>query len=321
MRYEDEYFEILKSIARSIIKKLDIIPQAAIETCLSASGRTVFLAESARDLRDARHRLVNDFTRAGHAVVPDIDILPDTVAGYEAAIRAPWTKPRWPCSCSVATAVLRRRAARSRIPDLQLRLARKRRTLPRVFWAPKWLPGHPNTKRDPFEVASRFGGLKASEELFGEEVTDLSKWLRDRLDPKAQLATTGAAPGLVLIAAADTADAAAAVHLARLLQGVGPRILPVGPEDLLPTVEESGPPRVLVLWGAAEAAAVDACLNGLPAAPAPICLLLSGGDETAKSRFFREGVVAQKLQSLPDDPKSAWSLLEQMEILPSRSGR
>jgi TIR domain len=320
LQNRDEYFKILKHIAHFIIDRLDIVSSVTTDTSLPATGRTVFLAESAKELRDARQRLVNDLAGAGHAVVPDIDTLPDTAAGYEAAIRAALGQAEMAVFLLGDNRGVTPEGGSEPILDLQLRLARKRRRLPRVFWAPKWLPGNASTKRDPFEVASRFGGLKASEELFGEEVTDLSKWLRDRLAAEAQPSTTGG-PGLVLIAAADTADEAAAFDLARLLQGVGRRVLPLAPSDPVPSTEHGALPRLLILWGAAEVAAIDVCLRRLPTAPPQICLLLSGGDEGAKSRFFREGVLAQKLQNLPADQPSARALLEQLEILPLRPRR
>src|SRR5262249_26851204 len=48
-----EYFKTLKHIANFIIKKLEIVSPVGTDTSLPASGRTVFLAESAKELRDA----------------------------------------------------------------------------------------------------------------------------------------------------------------------------------------------------------------------------------------------------------------------------
>ena len=52
----DEYLKTLKHIANFIIKKLKIVSPVGTGTTLPASGRTVFLAESAKELRDARQR-------------------------------------------------------------------------------------------------------------------------------------------------------------------------------------------------------------------------------------------------------------------------
>ena len=46
--------------------------------------------------------------------------------------------------------------------------------------APKWTPEHRDKKRDPFEVIARFGDLQPNEEIYAEEVTDLSQWLREQ---------------------------------------------------------------------------------------------------------------------------------------------
>ena len=63
---------------------------------------------------------------------------------------------------------------------------------PRILWAPKWLTDRTKGKRDPFEVVQRFGGLGPGEEVYAEEVTDLSQWLRGRLDREEEKRGLGA---------------------------------------------------------------------------------------------------------------------------------
>ena len=146
-----------------------------------AKNRTVYVAVAADELGDARQRLVNDLTAAGYTVLPAKDRLPDTLAAAEAEVGAALA------AAELAVLILgehdgvipeRRQEA---IVPLQLRLARKQGG-PRVLWAPKWLPGRPEAKRDPFAVVGRYGERQDGEEVYGEEVTDLSQWLRARLD-------------------------------------------------------------------------------------------------------------------------------------------
>ena len=179
------------------------------------------------------------------------------------------------------------------------------------MWAPKWVPGQPEKKRDPFEVMARFGGLQVKEEVFAEGVTDLSGWLRDRLEAK-----TAEGKPIVLIAA-DPADEEAVLALASLLQGIGPRVLPVRCDEAL-ALQAGGIAAGVVVWGAAGLAAVDACVAGLKAKAPALCLVLPGGDEAVKRRFFREGVIAPRLPALPADAQAARALLEGLGLLPSR---
>lgn len=285
-----------------------------------STSRTVFVAESAKELRDARQRLVNDLTGAGHTVVPQIDELPEDIEGYSEAIKAALRL------ADLAVFLLGERHGDSPsgsdepIVDLQLRLARGvndgSRPL-RVLWTPKWLPGLAGGKRDPFDVASRFGGLAQGEELFGEEVTDLSQWLRERLVPKPEIASeTSAALGALLVMSAGSDDDDRAYDLARLLQNLPRRVQPVASDEGLPAAAPDASPQALIVWGAAEKAAIDARLDQLSDATGSVCLILPGGDEKAKRRYFREGIIAEMLPVLPSDRAAARALLDRLDLLP-----
>jgi hypothetical protein len=84
---EKAYFEILKRIARFIIEQLGEDLPERLPQPTPNNGRTVYVAVAARELRDARQRLVNDLTGAGFAVVPAEDDLPDTAEDCAKAVR------------------------------------------------------------------------------------------------------------------------------------------------------------------------------------------------------------------------------------------
>src|SRR5262249_34296351 len=156
--------------------------------CSAASnGQVVYLAAPADELRDAWQRVANDLAGAGYIVLPTEGRLPDTAAKAEGAI----------CD-ALSNAVLavhflgeseggKPDGSEETITRLQLRLTRTFNRaggrVPCVLWAPKWLPDRRVGKRDPFEVVNRFEGSSPGEQIYAEEVTDLSQWLRARLSP------------------------------------------------------------------------------------------------------------------------------------------
>ena len=147
------YYAVLKKMAGWIVDRLLAAPAPAVPGALS-NGRTVFVAVAADELSDARQRLVNDLAGAGYTVLPAKDRLPDTV---DAA-----AKEVGDALAEAELAVLLLGESEGFIPSggqeaisLQLRLARER-GVPRVLWAPKWLPARPpDDKRDPFAVVER----------------------------------------------------------------------------------------------------------------------------------------------------------------------
>lgn len=313
----ENYFLRLRDVALFIIAQMDRgNPIPVVQK--PRSGRTAFVAQSTSELRDARQRLMNDLIGAGHSVVPDIDSLPDIAADYEAAIRVSLEHSELAVFLLAEQHGMTPSGGTELILDLQIRIAREvaagGRNFSRVLWAPKWLPGLNDQKRDPFEVVARFGGLQPGEELFAEEVTNLSQWLRERMVPLSVLRDAEAGP--ILIIAADKADEDAVFDLANLLQGLDRRILPLESDAALPSPEGTSTPSAVVIWGNAESAVIDSCLARLPKNWQMICLLLPGGDERAKRRFFREAVLSEKLPSLPTDRKGARALLERLELLP-----
>jgi len=315
LRNETAYFDLLKRVAEYIIKQLELKTPANLRTPPRndepATGPTIFLAAAAQELRDARQRLVNDLTSAGVAVVPAIDELPDTVADYDRVIRDALARSALAVHLLGENPGITPGGGDEAVLALQLRLSREAataRSLPRILWVPRWLPGRGQEKRDPFEVVRRFGGVRPGEEIYGEEVTDLSQWLRRRLKPAP------AAAALIVATAAEDDDDLVA-DLANLLQGLGPRVTAVFTGAEMPVTGDAA--VVLILWGKADRPALDALLARVPAGARITCLRLPGGDEAAKRRFFQEGVFLERIDALPTDRQQARALLERLEIVAS----
>jgi hypothetical protein len=216
-------------------------------------NRTVFLATPPDELRDAWQRVANDLDGSGFTAVPVEGRLPDTAARAEAEARVALA------SAEVSEHFLGESEGAK--PDgsdetytrLQLRLAREQaRTRPsfqRVLWAPKWLPEQHEDKRDPFEVIGRFGVLQTGEQVYGEEITDLSRWLWELLDPpRAQMAPSRVFP---VVAAAAGADDRLVSTLASRVQSDWISVHPHFSGDALPPIPEGATAAVLVAWGAA----------------------------------------------------------------------
>ena len=144
------------------------------------NGRALFVTVTADELRDARQRLVNDLSGAGYTILPEEDRLPDTAVEAERVIRDGLGKAELAVHLLGEHEGVTPSGGSESIVRLQLRLAREHAvaaagvTFPRLLWAPKWLPDRPQAKRDPFEVVDRFGERQGGEEIYGEEITDLS---------------------------------------------------------------------------------------------------------------------------------------------------
>ena len=202
----------------------------------------------------------------------------------------------------------------------QLRLAREHAVavaaFPRILWAPKWLQEHKETKRDAFEVVQRFGTISAGEEVYAEEVTDLSQWLRGRLNQTKPERPHPAQPLLVAGASADDDDLVSA--LANRLQSEEIKVKALFADDPTTTADVTSPAAAIVPWGKASRASIDALLSSLSArTPRLIVLRLPGGDEGAKRRFFREGTYSEPLDAVPPDRTTAHELLVQIGIVRS----
>jgi hypothetical protein len=317
------YFEVLKKMTAWIAQRM---MQHAVAQAPARGprrrGKPIFLAPPSDELRDAWQRLANDLEESGYEVLPDMDRLPDTAQALEMLVRDGLAKAAFSVHFLGDSEGMKPDGSEETVTRLQLRLARERDSadgsFTRILWAPKWLADRSKGKRDPFEVVARFGGLKPHEEIYAEEVTDLSQWLRGRLDSQAEagpldrgaLARPGS-PLPLLIASAAASDDGLAASLANSAQSPELTISLACAGEAIP----AGETAAIVVWGDAEKNAVLALLMTMEPIK-PILLRLPGGDQDAKRRFFRNGVYARDIGALPADRKAAGDLLASLGILP-----
>jgi hypothetical protein len=310
------YFDVLKRIAEWIAQRL-IEGRLTAKATTASTGKVVYLAAPGDELRDAWRRVANDLEGCGYVVLPSDGRLPDVADKADAAIRD-----------ALAKAVLFVQflgESEGGTPDgsnetlvrLQLRLAREHSgacgPIPRVLWVPKWLPGRQDSKRDPFEVLKRFGGLSSGEEIYAEEATDLSQWLRGRL--KALTPLTARAVSHLVVTAAVPEDDGLVGTLANRLQSNDIKVKPLFAADAVPIDDLNQATAVLVLWGSASRTAINTLLDVLAQSSARVTVLcLPDGDKSAKQRFFREGVYVEQLDTLPPDRRTSRELLVRLEI-------
>jgi hypothetical protein len=314
LKDKSEYFRVLTDVADWIAARLIAGPKRP-RTMPAPKNRTIFVAVPSDELRDAWQRVANDLNGAGFTVVPSEGTLPDTAANAEKAIRAALEEAEMSVHLLGESEGAKPDGSDETFVRMQLRLDRETAaSRRRVLWAPKWLPDRGNEKRDPFDVVERFGGLQPGEQVFAEEITDLSQWLRQQLDPTR--ADPAIAPVLVVVAAAAESDDHLVSALANRLQSDGITVRPMFTGEAVPPVPEAGRTAVLVLWGEATREAIDLFLARVSIVGARMCVLcLAGGDQTAKNRFFKDGVYAEHVQLLPPNPKAAHELLVQLEII------
>jgi hypothetical protein len=287
-------------------------------------GRYIYIAIAADELGDARQKLVNDLTAAGYGVLPAETHLPDNTAQADKVICEALDHSETSVHLLGESEGVKPEGSDESIVRRQLRLVREHAlkvgSFPRVLWAPKWVPDH-QTKRDPFAVVARFGPLVPGEEVYGEAATDLSQWVRGRLDQKKpdqpKKADLQGAPQSILVAGAASDDDNLVSTLANLLQAEDLTITALFAGDPMPP-ETKLPPVALVPWGKARRDSVDALLSNMSAHDRRVFLvLLPGGDETAKGRFFQQGIYTERLDKMPQDRQSARELLVRIGVVPS----
>jgi TIR domain len=327
LKYQKAYYDLLLKIARWIASQMISREAPRSPQPAPSKGKAIYLSAPADDLRDAWQRLANDLEGAGYEVLPAADRLPDTAQAAETAVRDALAKAVLSVHFLGDSEGVKPDRSDETVARLQLRLARERgaatRTFTRILWAPKWLTDRTKGKRDPFQVVQRFGPLLPGEEVYAEEVTDLSQWLRGRLDREEENAKFGATsnkdtrppppePRTLLVVSADPEDDELVTPLANRLQSTEIKVHVAFAGDP-PVIDASA---AIVMWGKADQSKISARLATLEPLK-PIVLWLPGGDEAVKRRFFREGVYSERLDTLPADRKSGRDLLMRLEILPS----
>ena len=310
LRDKDAYFDVLGRMAEWISGRLQINTRVA-KPKRPTLGRHIYVAAPTDELRDAWQRLVNDLVGAGYSVLPPEPRLPDKAAQTDEFIRVALRRSEMSVHLLGESEGMKPDGSDEGIVRRQLILAREHAgavtTFPRILWAPKWLPEQ-KERRDPFEVIKRFGTVSAGEEVYAEEITDLSQWLRGRLDHN------NPEPAQTLLVAGGSADDDDLVSmLANRLQFEGIKVVALFAGD--PMRYAPSGVTALVPWGKADRASIDALLSSLSACTSRIVLLrLPGGDEAAKRRFFREGTYSEPLDALPPDREAARALLDKIGI-------
>ena len=327
LKYQKAYYDLLLKIARWIAGQMISREAPRSPQPIPSKGKAIYLSAPADDLRDAWQRMANDLEGAGYQVLPAADRLPDTVQAAETAVRDALSKAVLSVHFLGDSEGVKPDGTEETVARMQLRLARERAAgagaFTRILWAPKWLADRSKGKRDPFKVVERFGPLSPGEEVYAEEVTDLSQWLRGRLDREEEDAKVGASsnkdtrppapePRTLLVVSADPEDDELVTPLANRLQSAEIKVRVAFASD--PPVTDAS--AAIVLWGKADQSRISARLAALEPLK-PIVLWLPGGDEAVKRRFFREGVYSEGLDTLPADRKSGRDLLIRLEILPS----
>lgn len=312
MRDREAYYELIKEIAEFIIEKLYPTQLPPILSPILESSKTVFIALTDSDLHGARQRLVNDLKAEGIAVVPEDKAIPETIEEFERFVKDALSKAELSIHLLGEKQEITVGGSKEPIVDYQMRLARETE-LPRVFCISYLL--------NPDEIIkNRIGNLSEQEEIFGENITSLSQWLRKRLKPMPSNIESSLAVKFqqILVAAAHPDDKELAIKLARNLQGYGLTInwYLAGnqpPSELQRTV-------TLIPWGHASETNIQTLSTKLSASTQVICLLLPEGNEiaqikTAKNLFFQNDVVTQEV-TLPKNRQEGRQLLESLEILP-----
>ena len=157
------------------------------------------------------------------------------------------------------------------------------------------------------------GGRQDGDAVYGEEVTDLSQWLRARLEAKTEPPPAGGPPIVLVAAAADPDNILVTALVGRLLE-VEADIRPLFAGEPPPPADAA--PFVLIPWGKAGRAALEGLLDAVkPVARSVTVLRLPGGDEAAKERFFPKGVFVEPVDALPEGRRAPRELLERLEIL------
>lgn len=314
----DAYFAEVRRVAKWIAEKF-FTENRQEQAAAARKNQIVYLAAPADEMRDAWRRLANDLDGAGYDVLPEEGRLPDTAANAADAIRAALSKAVLVVHFLGEVGGVTPAGGDENLAKLQLRIAREpgatRASIPRILWAPKWLPDSKAEKRDPFEVVARFGDVSPGEEVYGEEVTDLSQWLRNRLSPPPPPAAQTKAPIRLFVVGAAAEDNAVVIQLANRFQARDVRVRPVYAGSPLPADAQQDD-LIFIVWGVAMGSAIEELVARLATARLRLfVLLLPGGDRAAKDMFFVEGVIVEDLDEPPGDRRAARELLERLEIV------
>lgn len=312
---KNAYNSLIKRIADYIVEKLGIEIAAPAPSRIIQSGKTVFIAIATGDLRDARQRLISDLQAEGIEVLPADGTPPDTAEELENLVKNALSKAEFAVHLLSDKRGVTVEGGAEPIVNHQLRLARET-SLPRMLCVPYL--------QNPIDVIQNsYGGTFEHEEIHGESVTELAQWLRKKLKSPAQPTASSQTKQFqqILIAAAHADDEELAIELANQLQGCGPVIDIHAAERYTQSESALATTAVLIPWGAASKDNLQTLISQLSPPPAKItCLLLPGGNDAEKNRFFQSGIFRKKIAALPNNPQESRVLLQSLEILPPGGG-
>jgi TIR domain len=253
----DRFYAELDDLAGGLQKRVSQImsgapaPQTMQQTApiVTPSGRTVFLAKPAGDMKAAYVRLVTELQGKGFNVAPDPSadmpsdksaeaLLTDALSGAEVFVHLVGDSGGFAPEgldniVKLQLAFARARAAQAEGPAGQ-KLNR------RIVWAPKILdqggavPGGPDAERDPLKALERFDQQIATDKIDGDILSKFIEFLFQYLTETAPKPVVTAAAGnkldLYLSYHSADEDYAGAVAQALLESSVKPRI-PVADSD------------------------------------------------------------------------------------------
>ncbi|MDP1711245.1 MAG: toll/interleukin-1 receptor domain-containing protein [Candidatus Nanopelagicaceae bacterium] len=245
LKERESYFDLIKRIAELIISKIDSARAIPASPSTPTSTKTIFIALPAKDLRDARQRLVNDLKVEGIEVVPMNDVQPETAEELESVIKEALVKAELVVHLLSEKRGITVEGTTESIVDYQLRLARET-ALPSIYCL-SYL-----SNIDEF-IKNRIGNLQDHEEIYGESITKLSQWLRQRLKPApapiepSPSQTAQQLDQQILVTAAHSDDKELAIKLARNFQGHGPTVKLYSSDAEFPPDSEHT--TLLIPWG------------------------------------------------------------------------
>lgn len=227
---DERYWQRMKALAAYLVKRQPAPPAPPI---YAPTGRTIFVAKPATDMRQGYDRVVSELMGKGHTVVPDpaADIPLDTAADMIDAALA---------KAEISVHLLGEKAGEApedQPPMVKLQLARAAEKAAkdgggkfhRLIWAPSiWSMPASATKpavelaRHPLEVVAKFDSQLASDKIEGDSLSRFVDFLNQHLSgiaPARAIALSPSAAGDIrLFLYHSLEDSGYALSLAQALQ-------------------------------------------------------------------------------------------------------
>uniref|UniRef100_A0A974AAP1 Toll/interleukin-1 receptor domain-containing protein n=1 Tax=Bradyrhizobium quebecense TaxID=2748629 RepID=A0A974AAP1_9BRAD len=186
---DERYWEGLKALAAHLVKRR---PRPTLSPIYAPSGRTIFVAKPASDMRRGYDRIVSELTGKGHRILPDpkddipldrsVNAIDEALADAEIAIHLLGEKAG--------------EAPEDELPMVKLQLSRSAAktsqaapgTFHRVIWAPSiWTTSlnanqlQAEKRRHPLEVLARFDQQLATDKVEGDSLSKFVDFVNQHL--------------------------------------------------------------------------------------------------------------------------------------------